>query len=408
MGAILLENFPFPMQGYMGNETVSGDEVLIYMGYDQKTQSKILLDNAVSKLFTSIIVHDEIYLNHGEFSDVVDVVGVDDALVLLQSDIVRVVDVRNYPCVLTEGGASKKKLAFLGVGEKAVEYISKSVKRKFSLSSTKSISQIELLVGDCLKKVDSEKWGDKIKSELNFDLANQKFRAELGVSTENSDDLSPHDVSKVMRVSSILSSLILQDELKVDAVALDSYSMPYLNKKFATYGPKVNLTIEPFERIMRMKGVPAIYELYKNKILSMRDIISLRETYSGKVFRRWYESTDYDEEEALRVILNRQPESVKSKFSRLVYPTVAGIFSPVAGTLASVVDSFIISRLVEGWNPSLFLDDVLKQSIDLKVSQSELARSREEFRNKFGNIGRNEYCPCGSNKKFKKCHGQGL
>ncbi|HIT54889.1 TPA: SEC-C domain-containing protein, partial [Candidatus Galligastranaerophilus intestinigallinarum] len=34
---------------------------------------------------------------------------------------------------------------------------------------------------------------------------------------------------------------------------------------------------------------------------------------------------------------------------------------------------------------------------------SKVLNKKEENENKFKNIGRNDPCPCGSGKKFKKC-----
>jgi uncharacterized protein YecA (UPF0149 family) len=53
----------------------------------------------------------------------------------------------------------------------------------------------------------------------------------------------------------------------------------------------------------------------------------------------------------------------------------------------------------------LFLDDVLKTTIDEKIRLFDRKSKMEEFVKRFGSIDRNESCPCQSGKKFKRCHG---
>ena len=49
-------------------------------------------------------------------------------------------------------------------------------------------------------------------------------------------------------------------------------------------------------------------------------------------------------------------------------------------------------------------EDTLKnQTIRNKVQDTEINPNNP---NTWGKVGRNETCPCGSNKKFKNCHGK--
>ena len=47
-----------------------------------------------------------------------------------------------------------------------------------------------------------------------------------------------------------------------------------------------------------------------------------------------------------------------------------------------------------------------KNKIDAKAKVSKNLSFNENDRSTWGNIGRNELCPCGSGKKFKHCHGR--
>jgi preprotein translocase subunit SecA len=67
---------------------------------------------------------------------------------------------------------------------------------------------------------------------------------------------------------------------------------------------------------------------------------------------------------------------------------------------------YIVNKLVEGWSPTLFLDDVYKRKIDQLITTTEISEKRKQIVKRFGNVGRNDPCPCQSGKKFKYCHGK--
>ena len=62
--------------------------------------------------------------------------------------------------------------------------------------------------------------------------------------------------------------------------------------------------------------------------------------------------------------------------------------------------------------------DVLYNFFHLQLSAPPVARPQQSFTNRDGNngsarkqrvsakVGRNEPCPCGSGRKYKKCHGR--
>ena len=56
----------------------------------------------------------------------------------------------------------------------------------------------------------------------------------------------------------------------------------------------------------------------------------------------------------------------------------------------------------------------LQQQAELRAKQQAEAQERQKkaqeeaaLRDKLDGVGRNDPCPCGSGKKYKKCHGQG-
>jgi preprotein translocase subunit SecA len=44
--------------------------------------------------------------------------------------------------------------------------------------------------------------------------------------------------------------------------------------------------------------------------------------------------------------------------------------------------------------------------VQIKVRQKSTEDVQKSTPSAFGHVGRNDVCPCGSGKKFKKCHGK--
>ena len=85
-----------------------------------------------------------------------------------------------------------------------------------------------------------------------------------------------------------------------------------------------------------------------------------------------------------------------------------GLFSTISGVAASAFDSFILNKVAQGWHPNFFLDDNVKATIDAKIKENEEDAKEAVRQERFKGVGRNDPCPCGSGKKFKKCHGKGF
>ena len=120
---------------------------------------------------------------------------------------------------------------------------------------------------------------------------------------------------------------------------------------------------------------------------------------------------EYDEAQMQMDIMNSVHTVLGSKISsaiRLVACSALGLVSPITGIAASAVDSFVLNKILNGWNPNFFLDDKVKDRIDKCIKEKEQEAQEALLCERFKGVGRNDPCPCGSGKKFKKCHGKNL
>ena len=120
---------------------------------------------------------------------------------------------------------------------------------------------------------------------------------------------------------------------------------------------------------------------------------------------------DYDEAQMQMDIMNSVHTILGSKVAnavRFVACSAIGIVNTVSGIAVSALDSFILNKIVQGWHPNFFLDEQLKERIDKCIKNKKEVEKMELLNERFKGVGRNDLCPCGSGKKFKKCHGKNL
>lgn len=376
------------------------DKIQFYFGYlNEGSETNAAAKELLSSFFMSLITHDKIYLRPSDFSVVLAELGSGDTLKLLDRKIISTVFgtdelvIRREPGLLSlsymkfewsELDGFEKRIAkslLGGVKSKVIQFVENSSVRADALSPT-------------------------VMHELGKDLERESFRSGLDIFTSKTSKINPDDGYKVLRLAECAQSLILQNHLDADSLYQDAQVRNYAEAKFGAFS---NLaTKDPivgFEKVLNLKGIPDIYPLYKKGVVSLDDILRCREKFNGGVFRKWYANVDFDNEELVAQLLSPAKQSAGSKLVRLLYPNIIGVFSPILGLAASAADSYLLDKLVSGWKPSLFLDDVLKSSIDEKIKEFGRKTKQKEMIDRFGSIGRNEACPCQSGKKFKKCHG---
>jgi hypothetical protein len=250
-----------------------------------------------------------------------------------------------------------------------------------------------------------------ITEELRYDFNNHNLIRTLGLVSEDPDKIKKQDILKVLRLVNVNKGLIYGHKAHADDIILDGAAQHYLSLKMSpVYKNDVTVTpVNVFRQILTCKGLPDLGTLYYRKIINIDEILQLRDDIDGLLFRKWFRSIDYDPEVTIRTLINRIKPSTHGsviKHLRWLYPNVIGIVSPIAGMASSFIESYIVQKILDGWHPSLFLDDHLKAEIDKKIEYFEKQQRIEEIKKKFPGIGRNDKCPCGSNKKFKKCCGR--
>ncbi|MEZ8651922.1 SEC-C metal-binding domain-containing protein [Vibrio splendidus] len=375
----------------------------LLMGYFSEQEVEKQNESTLSSFFISLLTHEEIYLNDSTLQLVLDCIGSSSLLKLLEHKIIKICFGLGSNALVI--GKDKHELTSLYAESSDINRFEEHLSKKVSSKNSDFNTIIQYVDNSCTNLDESTtNLGTK---EIIADLSNSKIKTDFGLCSGSISEIEPIDTLRILRLSDVAQNLVIQSELKITSMYQDGYANKYINTKLGALAPLVgNEPTQAFTNIINKKGIPDIYHLYKKGVIDIDDILICRNTFNGGIFRNWLESVDYEENSILEKLINKNSQSKINKFIRYLYPNVFGLVSPIAGAAAGAFDSYIMNRVMDGWSPSLFLDDVLKENIDNKVKLFEQKSKREEFIKRFGSVARNELCPCQSGKKYKKCHGR--
>src|SRR5690606_27082101 len=151
-----------------------------------------------------------------------------------------------------------------------------------------------------------------------------------------------------------------------------------------------------FEDILNNKRIPDLTNLYLDGVISLGEIVKLRNSIDGKKFRQWLESEDYNHDEVYKRLLSNGSSILQNTWLRLVRwaaPTLIGFVNTFAGVVASAIDSVVVEKLINGWHPKFFLDNQLSIRLN-NALQTQREKEKKHLQiERFGKIvGRNNPC----------------
>ena len=375
----------------------------IIMGYFHEKEVEKQNESILSSFFVSLLTHEEIYLNDSTIQLVLNCIGYKSLLKILERKIIKTCFGLGSNAINI--GKDTHSLISVYAESSGINLFEEYLSKKLN-SKSGDFNSIIQFVDNSSTNFDRAITELGIK-EVVSDLSSSKIKKDFGLCSNFITEVEHVDALRILRLSDVAQNLVVQSKLKITSMYQDGYANKYINTKLGALASLVgNEPTQKFTNIINKKGIPDIYHLYKKGVIDIDDILFCRNSFNGGIFRNWLESVDYDESSILEVLINKNSQSKFNKFIRYLYPNVIGLISPIAGVAAGAFDSYIMNRIMDGWSPTLFLDDVLKDTIDNKIKLFEQKSKRDEFIKRFGSIARNDCCPCQSGKKYKKCHGK--
>ena len=379
---------------------------------------------ALTDVISALLIHDKLSINTVSLLYLIEVFGYRDTVKLLESNAFEIIDDGYFGPMIT-GRDQSDEWEFMyiatlntALGEREFfDGLEGDLNARFSsqIGKTKlhkgEINKLLLLAEKYRYEIDDILVTQKISSELEYDLQNEHLRSFLGLNSYDREQIHSDDIFKILRLTNLYRGLAYLDLIEADRILVESKISGVLKAKLSPIFEASNqsTSTDIFKTVMTMKGVPNLGELYLNNILTIEDIIEFRDDFDGRLFRVWFSSTDYHQEEIIRVLLNKNPgkfQGTISKLLRWIIPELVELVNPFVGLAISGIDSFVIDKILAGWHPRMFLDDKLSTRLEKNSQEFERIQKKKRTLELFPNIGRNDRCPCGSGRKFKKCCGK--
>ncbi|MET0016218.1 hypothetical protein [Oscillibacter sp.] len=371
-----INNFFDKLSSQVIKDDLRKDRTLIF-GTAPPINKDLIINKISSDVITSLLLYDRIYIKIMRLSNFIDVFGLRDTSMLLEANILKVVDDKGFVSPLIENDNNT-----FGFGA-MFEYVDllKNIEEKLEIlypSSNDEITKVLYLAESKSVKLISEDFHNKILNELEIEFSKNKNK--LFKSSKDVKNISPKDIVNVQRIISLNECLLYGEALKAKNMIFDGFVKSYLQIKFSPYLSKENDGLEIFGKMLILKRVPDLGKLYLKNVITIKDILQIRNNINGKKFRQWYLDKNYSEDEFISELLKKgkTDSNILTKLLRWSIPNMIGLANPVLGIEASGIDSFIIEKIIKGWNPNIFLDDVLKRAIDKKNADYNKIKLCEE------------------------------
>lgn len=359
---------------------------------------------------SSLLLFDVIYITIQHLEEFIGLFGIKDAHFLFTNNCIKVID---------DGGSfvgfmhNQGKNCLMNFNESSflkLDSIEERLLNQYRGYSERHLIKPLIFKTDAIKTViDGTSLGHLAEQEIYSDFDNKNITDFLRFQN-NYENLivKEEDIVPLMRLNYANKSLIYQNELKIKNLSTEPSIQKLVNIKIKPlFSINQSEPIELFSRIIKDKNIPDLTNLYTENLISIEEIISIKNNFSGKKFRNWFNSSDYNQPEIYRQLLKgpkKTTNAMLTRFIRWSFTNLIGIIDPISGIAASTVDSFVVNKILNGWHPNFFLDDVLDDKIQSILKEQEKINRRKKIELKFGNkIRRNDECPCKSGLKYKKC-----
>lgn len=422
---ILLSNYP-NMRQEVPFEQVGGNEVIdIQCGYDIKVDSLQVTLQIANDLITAILTYDHVYIEGNHIWDVLQVFGSVYIEELLKADILHFIPDNTVNPVMMRKSDKVWRPDFFpyssSVANNKGDTVFEPLQAEWSeIEITFYHKKIEgkwaqallYLIDEKKKVIDQEQIKELALKETLNDLKNEQFMTDNSILRKNKLGITEFHQLNILRLHELNTVAVTAGLLGADALKTDGEISELMNRKCASvFRDKLKDGLSSIQSVLHKKGFPDLGELFYNHVIDLEDILKLRNSLQGTLFRYWAMKDSYDEAEMQKDIMNSVHTVLGSKISsaiRFAACSAIGVFSAVPGIAASAIDSFILNRILQGWHPNFFLDDKVKDRIDKCIAEKEKDAQKALLRERFKGVGRNDPCPCGSGKKFKRCHGKDL
>lgn len=333
----------------------------------------------LNRIISALLTHDKLFIRADSIEEMIECIGFDAFKMLYDRGEIVILDNWWVPAFMYNGDT----VLYMNMHE--TQYQDKICSRLLERKG----SEVSRFMNSILKSVcntsDSDTyvyWDNTSQENMYEDFSfNDRIRALLKIQSETITSISTEDDTwSAVRLCLFERSLEWSKQLKTDEILFEEEAKRYLFYKSNIHGSSI---IQYFDLIRYSKGIPNLSILYYNDVISMKDIIRVRENVAFGKFTSWLDNHNYSAQELELALLDRHSNNKQiEKWFRWAIVSSVSLFLPsgIVPSLSGIGLSFIEQLLPQFSGqklPSLYFDCVLSKQFNAN-------RMNRKLRSAFG------------------------
>lgn len=317
----------------------------------------------LNRIISILLTHDKLFIRTDSIEEMIECIGFDAFRMLYNRGEIVILDNWWVPAFMYNGDS----VLYMNMHQE--QYQDKICSRLFKRKGSEASHFINSVLKNVCNTSDSNTFNywDYIAQENMYEdfSFNDRIRALLKIKSENITSISNEDDTwSAVRLCLFERSLEWSKQLKTDEILLEKEAKRYLFYKSDIYNDSI---IQYFNQVLHSKKIPDLSILYFNKIISMKDIIRVRDNIAFGKFTSWLESHNYNVRELESALLNGYSNNKQiEKWFRWAIVSCASLALPLGtiSTLSSIGLSFLDQLLPQFSGqkiPNLYFDSILSK-----------------------------------------------
>lgn len=334
----------------------------------------------LSRIISALLTHNKLFIRTDSVEELIECIGFDAFRMLYERGELVVLDNWWVPTFMINGNLC----TYLNMHSTQYQdrVCSRLLQRK-GLEESRFMNSVFKDVCNDSDSVTYDYWDNTSKNNMYEDFSfNARIRALLQIQSDSIISISKEqDTWSAVRLCLFERSLEWAKQLKTDEIIFEDEAKRYLlYKSDIIDNDSIN---HFFEQVRYSRGIPNLSLLYYNNVISMKDIIRVRDNVAFGKFTSWLESHNYSVRDLQLALLDTHSNNRKiEKWFRwsIVSLVPSLLLSGMASTLAGIGMSFIEQLLPQFSGqeiPSLFFDEILSK-------QFNAAKMSKKLQAKFG------------------------
>ena len=328
----------------------------------------------LDKIISALLTHNKLFIRADSIEEMIECIGFDAFIMLYNRGEIEILDNWWMPTFMYNGDT----VFYVNMHE--VQYQDKICSRLLERIGSEESHYMNSILKNVCSTSDSDTytyWDYMSKEHMYEDFSfNNRIRALLNIQSEAITSISnENDTWSAVRLCLFERSLEWSKRLKTGEILFENEAKQYLFYKSDIQNDSI---IQCLDFILKSRGIPNLSVLYSNNVISMKDIIRVRDKVAFGKFTYWLESHNYSVDELMFALLDKRSNNKQiEKWVRwaVVNSVSLVLSSGVVSTLSSIGLSFIeqlLPQFSEQKIPNLYFDSILTKRFNAKRMKRKL------------------------------------